>query len=43
VLYLVATNRPPNWENLVGRIAGRKHILHTLTVHYGDRIEAATK
>ncbi len=42
VLYLVATTRPPNWKNLVGRIAGRKHILHTLTVHYGDRIEAST-
>ncbi|MBU3690344.1 MAG: IS256 family transposase [Acidimicrobiales bacterium mtb01] len=43
VLYLVATTRRPNRENLVGRIAGWKHILNTLTVHYGDRIEAATK
>ena len=40
---LIATNRRPNRENLVGRIAGWKHILNTLTVHYGDRIEAATK
>ena len=43
VLYLVATTRRPNRENLVGRIAGWKQILNTLTVHYGDRIEAATK
>jgi hypothetical protein len=43
VLSLVATTRRPNRENLAGRIAGWKHILNTLTVHHGDRIEAATK
>jgi putative transposase len=38
VLYLVATQRKPNRENLSGKIAGWKHILNALTVHYGDRI-----
>ena len=41
VLYLVATRRVPNRENLIGRINAWKHILNTLTIHYGDRIEAA--
>jgi transposase-like protein len=41
VLYLVATNRRPNRENLTGRINGWKHILNTLSTHYGDRIAEA--
>lgn len=41
VLYLVATRRVPNRENLIGRINAWKHILNTLTIHYGDRIETA--
>jgi transposase-like protein len=38
VLYLVATEKKKNRENLTGRIAGWKQILNVLTVHYGDRI-----
>lgn len=38
VLYLVATARRTNRENLTGRINGWKHILNTLTIHYGDRL-----
>lgn len=38
VLYLVATTRRKNRENMTGRINGWKTILNTLTVHYGDRI-----
>jgi putative transposase len=38
VLYLVATARKKNRENMTGRIQGWKHILNTLTIHYGDRI-----
>lgn len=38
VLYLVATTRRKNRENMTGRISGWKAILNTLTVHYGDRI-----
>ena len=38
VLYLVATERKKNRENLTGRITGWKTILNVLTVHYGDRI-----
>jgi putative transposase len=41
VLYLVATQRRPNRENLTGQINGWKHILNTLSVHYGERISAA--
>lgn len=41
VLYLVAISKRPNRENLTGRISGWKHILNTLTIHYGDRINAA--
>ncbi len=37
---LVATPRRPNRENLIGQIRGWKHILNTLTIHYGDRIAA---
>jgi putative transposase len=42
VLYLVAVQRRPNRENLTGRINGWKHILNALTIHYGDRIDAAS-
>jgi transposase-like protein len=42
VLYLVAITRRVNRENMSGRISGWKHILNTLSVHYGDRITAAT-
>jgi transposase-like protein len=38
VLYLVATQRRKNRENMSGRIHGWKQILNALTVHYGDRI-----
>jgi putative transposase len=41
VLYLVATQRRVNRENLSGKIGGWKHILNALSVHYGDRIAAA--
>jgi putative transposase len=41
VLYLVATQRRLNRENLSGRISGWKHILNTLSTHYGDRIAEA--
>lgn len=38
VLYLVATRRRPNRQDLVGKITGWKQILNVLTVHYGERI-----
>jgi transposase-like protein len=38
VLYLVATTRRKNRENLTGRTNGWKAILNALTVHYADRI-----
>jgi len=38
VLYLTATKRRKNRQDLVGRINGWKPILNTLTVHYGQRI-----
>lgn len=38
VLYLVATQRRKNRENMTGKINGWKRILNTLTIHYGDRI-----
>jgi putative transposase len=41
VLYLVATTRRHNRENLAGQINGWKTILNTLIIHYGDRITAA--
>ena len=41
VLYLVATRRQQNRENMTGRIHGWKQILNTLSVNYGDRIAAA--
>jgi putative transposase len=40
VLFLVATHRRPNRDNLTGKINGWKQILNALTVHYGDRITA---
>ena len=41
VLYLVATERRPNRSNPTGQISGWKQMLNALTIHYGDRIEAA--
>jgi putative transposase len=41
VLYLVATDRRPNRSNPTGKVNGWKTILNALTIHYGDRIEAA--
>jgi len=41
VLYLVATQRRKNRQDLTGKTNGWKTILNTLTVHYGDRIAAA--
>jgi putative transposase len=41
VLYLVATERKHNRENLTGQIHGWKTILNTLTIHYGDRLNGA--
>jgi hypothetical protein len=41
VLYLVATARRPNRSNPTGRINAWKGILNALTIHYGDRIQAA--
>ena len=40
VLYLVATQRRKNRQDLTGKINGWKSILNTLTMHYGDRIAA---
>jgi putative transposase len=42
VLYLVATERRPNRANPTGKINSWKKILNALTIHYGDRIEAAS-
>ena len=42
VLYLVATERRKNRANPSGRINAWKPILNALTIHYGDRIQAAT-
>ena len=41
VLFLVATERKPNRSNPTGRINAWKGILNALTIHYGDRIQAA--
>ena len=43
VLYLSRPTGKKNRENMTGRINGWKHILNTLTVHYGDRIEAVNQ
>ncbi len=40
VLYLVATTRRRNRENLTGKISNWKHALNILTIHYGDRLNA---
>ena len=40
VLYLAATRKRPNRENLIGKTNEWKHILNALTVHYGDRVAA---
>jgi putative transposase len=40
VLYLVATTRRPNRENMTGRISNWKGVLNALTIHYGDRLTA---
>lgn len=42
VLFLVATQQRKNRSDLSGKTNGWKHILNTLTVHYGDRIAANT-
>ena len=42
VLYLVATEKRKNRANPTGRINSWKPILNTLTMHYGDRIQAAS-
>ena len=42
VLYLVAIHKRTNRENMTGQIAGWKHILNALTIHYSDRITAAS-
>jgi hypothetical protein len=40
VLYLVATQRRKNRENMTGKIRGWKQLLNALTARYGDRITA---
>lgn len=40
VLYLVATRKRKNRQDLIGKTHGWKTILNTLTMHYGDRIAA---
>jgi putative transposase len=42
VLYLVATERRINRSNPTGKINSWKQILNALTIHYGDRIQAAS-
>jgi putative transposase len=39
VLYLVATTRRKNRENLTGRISNWKQALNILTIHYGGRLD----
>jgi hypothetical protein len=41
VLYLTAIEGRKNRSNPTGRINGWKQILNILTIHHGDRIEAA--
>lgn len=41
VLYLIATTRQQNRENMTGRIHNWKQILNAPTIHYGDRLTAA--
>jgi transposase-like protein len=40
VLYLVATTRRQNRENMTGKIHNWKQILNSLAIHYGDRLNA---
>ena len=42
VLYLVATQKRRNRQDLTGKINGWKHILNILIVHYGARIGGST-
>ena len=42
VLYLVSIEKHKNRTNPTGRINGWKHILNVLSIHYHDRITAAT-
>jgi putative transposase len=42
VLYLVATTRRQNRENMTGRIHNWKAVLNALTIHYGDRLTATS-
>ena len=42
MLYLVATQKRKNRQDMTGKINGWKNILNTLHVHYGDRIAANT-
>ena len=42
VLYLTAIERRKNRTNPTGRINGCEAILNALTIHYSDRITAAT-
>jgi putative transposase len=41
VLYLAATQKRKNRQDMTGKINGWKTILNTLHVHYGDRITGA--
>jgi hypothetical protein len=43
VLYLVATERRKNRSNPTGKINGWKQILNIMTIHDGDRVEAASQ
>jgi hypothetical protein len=38
VLYLVATTRRKNRQDLIGTNQGWKEILTALSIHYGDRL-----
>ena len=40
MLYLVDPPATTNRSDLIGKTNGWKHILNTLTIHYGDRIAA---
>ena len=42
MLYLVATTRRKNRQDLTGKINDWKSVLNTLHVHYGDRIQLPT-
>jgi hypothetical protein len=38
VLFLTATQKRKNRQDMTGQIHGWKQILNTLTIHYGDRL-----